>query len=439
MALDAPDRRSLRSLIASRVPSRSLPLALAVLALACEPPAPPAEDRAPSAAVEVAPSPLPARWQAALDASSSALRITLYLGADLVSDPRDAGPRIACLERGLRSLAAGSGGRLSFERRVVDSPEAERAARAAGVAPSLERLTSSTIETSYFAFVVASEGASVVVDRFEPGPVMDRALGRALARVAGIPVRIGLLEGRGVGATARPLGLEVVEVARGAEPPADLAALYVVAPEPPLTALDVAALDAFLARGGAVAVFDRGVELRGAAATAPRTSGLDPWLASHGISMAATIVADERCTAIPIDGPLAVPFPPGVLPSATARALGAGEPPRLLFASPVEAAATAGATTLWTSSPASWRLGAPPFELRHRADAVWAPPAGSARAAEPLAVLVETAHGGRLLVVGSSSPFDPEQTTAAGWEPIAALTDAVFASVEPSTALAACP
>ena len=93
--------------------------------------------------------------------------------------------------------------------------------------------------------------------------------------------------------------------------PEDIEALVVVAPQQPISDLELFRIDQFIMRGGNVAFFIEGVRVdtsMGMLSTKPSEAGYDEFLAHFGVRINQNVVFDPQCDTLPVRGPLGIPL-----------------------------------------------------------------------------------------------------------------------------------
>jgi len=93
--------------------------------------------------------------------------------------------------------------------------------------------------------------------------------------------------------------------------PEELEALVVVAPQEPISDLELFRLDQFIMKGGNVAFFIEGIRVdtsMGMLTTKPSEAGYDEFLAHYGVKVNQNVVFDPQCDTLPVRGPLGIPL-----------------------------------------------------------------------------------------------------------------------------------
>ncbi len=151
--------------------------------------------------------------------------------------------------------------------------------------------------------------------------------------------------------------------------PEELEALVVVAPQEPISDLELFRIDQFIMKGGNVAFFIEGIRVdtsMGMLNTKPSEAGYDEFLAHYGVKVNQDVVFDPQCDTLPVRGPLGIPlakrYPGWPIAEITTEHPSTFRLPVLTFpwVSSLEiidkpAAGDVKATILAKSTPESWR------------------------------------------------------------------------------------
>ncbi|MBW2260879.1 MAG: GldG family protein [Deltaproteobacteria bacterium] len=91
----------------------------------------------------------------------------------------------------------------------------------------------------------------------------------------------------------------------------ELEALVIVAPQEPISDLELFRIDQFIMKGGNVAFFTEGIRVdtsMGMLNTKPTEAGYEEFLAHFGVKINQNVVFDPQCDTLPVRGPLGIPL-----------------------------------------------------------------------------------------------------------------------------------
>ena len=238
--------------------------------------------------------------------------ITGYFSANLP-------PQVGKIQQDFEDLVAEynsrSGGKVSYKAENPNaSQEAEQQAMQQGIQPQAIQMRERDQvkeQRAYFGAKLQYEDQTEIIPIIQPGAAMEYALSSAIKKMSGTDKpRIAWVGGHGEASLRTvPQAVEGLSVSYTLEPvaltdslrPEAYQAMAIVAPADTFRPADLQHLDRWLASGKSLFLALNAVQADlQSAAGAPKSTGLEAWLATKGIDLMPSFVIDAKCAPITV-------------------------------------------------------------------------------------------------------------------------------------------